>query len=66
MVRPMSSSGRPISGYMRPGTNRPVTGASRGNLTTAMMGQRPGTNRPITSGGRMLRLGTASMLQTNG
>jgi tetratricopeptide repeat protein 8 len=28
MVRPMSSSGRPISGYMRPGTNRPVTGAS--------------------------------------
>lgn len=66
MVRPMSSSGRPISGYARPGTNRPVTGASRGNLTTAMAGQRPGTNRPITSGGRMLRLGTASMLQTGG
>lgn len=59
MVRPMSSSGRPISGYMRPGTNRPVTGASRGNLTTAMAGARPGTNRPVTSGGRMLRLGTA-------
>ena len=39
-----------------------VTGASRGNLTTAMAGQRPGTNRPVTSGGRMLRLGTASML----
>ena len=38
MVRPMSSSGRPVSGYMRPGTNRPVTGASRGNLTTAMAG----------------------------
>ena len=28
-----------------------------------MAGMRPGTNRPITSGGRILRLGTASMLQ---
>lgn len=27
MVRPMSNSGRPISGYQRPGTNRPVTGS---------------------------------------
>jgi len=51
---------------MRPGTNRPVTGASRGNLTTALAGQRPGTNRPVTSGGRMLRLGTASMMSQNG
>ncbi len=58
----MSSSGRPISGYMRPGTNRPITGASWGNLTTALAGARPGTVRPVTSGGRLLRLGTASML----
>ena len=31
-----------------------------------MAGQRPGTTRPVTSGGRMLRLGTASMLMQSG
>lgn len=62
----MSNAGRPISGYQRPGTNRAVTGASRGNLQTALQGVRPGTNRPVTSGGRMLRLGTASMMQQGG
>lgn len=39
MIRPMSNAGRPMSGYQRPGTNRPVTGAggaSRGNLSTAL------------------------------
>jgi tetratricopeptide repeat protein 8 len=65
-VRPMSNSGRPISGYMRPGSNRVATGSSRGQLTTAMKGNRPGTVRPITSGGRQLRIGTASMAQTGG
>lgn len=39
---------------------------SRGNLSTALQGQRPGTSRPITSGGRILRLGTASMMQQGG
>jgi tetratricopeptide repeat protein 8 len=62
MIRPMTNSGRPVSGYARPGTNRPITGANWGNLTTAMAGNKPGTSRPITSGGRLLRLGTASML----
>lgn len=51
-----------MSGYMRPGTNRAVTGSGRQNLTTAMQGARQGTARPVTSGGRMLRLGTASLL----
>ena len=60
----MSNSGRPITGYQRPGTNRPVTGSSRGNLSTALQGQRPGTTRPVTSGGRLIRLGTASLMQT--
>lgn len=31
-----------------------------------MAGQRPGTNRPVTSGGRLLRLGTASLLGKDG
>lgn len=31
-----------------------------------MAGQRPGTNRPVTSGGRLLRLGTATLLGKDG
>ena len=65
-MRPMSNSGRPISGYMRPGSSRMGTGNSRGQLTTAMKANRPGTVRPVTSGGRQLRIGTASMAQTGG
>lgn len=62
----MSNSGRAVTGYARPGTNRAVTSSGRGALTTAMQGVRAGTSRPITSGGRMLRLGTASMMQQDG
>jgi tetratricopeptide repeat protein 8 len=52
MMRPMSNSGRPITGYARPGQNRPVTG-SKGALSTALSGNRPATSlRPVTSGGR--------------
>lgn len=65
-MRPMSNSGRPISGYMRPGSSRMGPGNSRGQLTTAMKANRPGTIRPVSSGGRMLRIGTASMAQTGG
>lgn len=36
----MSNAGRPMSGFARPGTNRAMTGMSRGNLSTAMAGQR--------------------------
>ena len=31
-----------------------------------MQGLRPGTSRPMTSGGRLVRLGTASVMQTGG
>jgi len=62
IVRPMSVSGRPMSGFARPGTNRPNTSSQgRGLLGTALQGNRPGTSRPLTSAGRLLRLGTASM-----
>jgi len=51
-VRPMSKSGRPLSGFVRPGTNnRPATGANV-RVETALQGNRPGTTRPMTSGGR--------------
>lgn len=39
VMRPMSNAGRPITGYQRPGTNRPVTSSnSRANLSTALQG----------------------------
>ena len=60
----MSKSGRPISGYARPGSNRQGTANSRGALSTAMKANRLGTAaaRPMTNAGRMLRLGTASLM----
>ena len=64
-VRPMTGSGRPVTGYARPGTgSRPGTGTS--DVGKAMQGNRPGTSRPVTSGGRFVRLGTASMLSEPG
>jgi tetratricopeptide repeat protein 8 len=61
-MRPMSASGRPLSGYARPGT-----GSSRsGSLEGAMQGARPGTSRPVTALGRLVRLGTASMMSESG
>ncbi|PRP75274.1 TRP protein for ciliary function [Planoprotostelium fungivorum] len=66
--RPLSSSGRPVSGYARPGTSsRPLSSAVNPNrLSTAMGGGRLNTARPVTSSGRFVRLGTASLLQRPG
>ena len=58
----MSNAGRAVTGYMRPGTNRAGTSSGRGALTTALAGARGATAKPVTSGGRMIRLGTASMM----
>lgn len=65
-MRPMSNAGRPVTGFARPGTStRPTTGA---DLERVLTGQRVGTaaSRPVTSGGRLVRLGTASMLTEPG
>ena len=86
MVRPVSASGRPLTGFARPGTNRPTSSSAGRDVTTAMQGNRPGTSRPaavfsrrkwpkvasqspprasdrpLTSMGRLIRLGTASMV----
>uniref|UniRef100_A0A8C1B8Z1 Uncharacterized protein n=1 Tax=Cyprinus carpio carpio TaxID=630221 RepID=A0A8C1B8Z1_CYPCA len=56
-VRPMTQSGRPITGFVRPSTlsGRPET------MEQAI--RTPRTARPVTSAsGRFVRLGTASML----
>ena len=64
-MRPVSASGRPLSGFARPGTGsaRPGTGAG---VEGALAGARPGTSRPVTALGRLVRLGTASMLSESG
>lgn len=60
-IRPMSSSGRPLSGFARPGTQS--RGASSGGRAEdAFKGSRPGTSRPMSVAGRFVRLGTQSML----
>lgn len=59
-LRPMTSTGRPLSGFARPGTSsRPGTGSM--SVDRALQGNRPGTSRPPTTLGRQVRLGTASM-----
>ena len=58
-MRPVTGSGRPLTGFARPGTgNRPATSSRPGtkpgtsSIEAALRGGRPGTNRPVTSGGR--------------
>lgn len=58
-IRPVSASGRPLTGFARPGTSsRPTTGMT---VETAFKGSRPGTSRPATVLGREVRLATASL-----
>lgn len=61
-LRPVTRGGRPITGFMRPGSARPTS--SSGSIEAAIRSQtgRGGTSRPVTSSGRFLRLGTASLL----
>ena len=64
-MRPMTQSGRPVTGFARPGTSaRPTTGAL--SVDQAFRGVRPGTSRPMTALGRQVRLGTASMMAGTG
>ena len=58
-VRPVSSSGRPLTGFARPNTNsRPMTGSFSDALDSSRMGT---SARPATVMGREIRLGTASL-----
>ena len=64
LTKPMTSSGRPLSGVIRPGSNRGQT-SSQNRLQTASKTQRMGTSRATTSGGRYVRLATASLQSLN-
>ena len=77
-MRPLTQSGRPTTGFARPGTSsRPLTGAARlgtaqrtgtaqKRVATALRGNKPGTSRPTTTSGRFVRLGTASLASQPG
>lgn len=60
-VRPMSQSGRPITGFARPSSSRPTTGSNMDLRTALQSSRRSGTARPMTNLGREVRLGTASL-----
>lgn len=60
VVRPVSQSGRPVTGFARPSSSRPMTGSD--NVRDALQSsRRAGTARPMTTLGREVRLGTASL-----
>lgn len=63
IMRPNSRLGRPTSGMHRTGSRAGTSSGMR--LSTAMRtATRGATSRVITAGGRMARLGTASLIQT--
>lgn len=64
LVRPVTSSGRPLSGVIRPASSQRQGTASQNRLQTAI-NNRIGTSRATTSGGRHLRLATASLQSLN-
>jgi tetratricopeptide repeat protein 8 len=68
-IRPVTASGRPMSGFLRPstasgGSARGTTGSGR--ITSGFAAGRLGSSRPLTALGRRVRLGTASMLSHKG
>lgn len=65
-VRPVSSGGRPVTGFARPGTSSLGGDQKDISVEKAFKGSRPGTSRPMTSLGRQVRLGTASMISDGG
>lgn len=65
MIRPSSSSGRPLSGVIRPATGRNGTASNENRLKSANRNNRVGTSRAMTSGGRYIRIATASLQSLN-
>lgn len=64
-VRPVSQSGRPVTGFARPSSSRPTSGSA--NVRDVLQSsRRSGTARPMTTLGREMRLGTASLSSSSG
>lgn len=58
-MRPVSQSGRPVTGFARPNSSRPMSGST--SVRDALQSSRGSTAaRPMTTLGREVRLGTAS------
>ncbi|KAJ1452215.1 hypothetical protein M885DRAFT_325617 [Pelagophyceae sp. CCMP2097] len=61
-LRPMTGSGRPLTGFERPATSsRPITGLDGAATALRQARTATGGTRPVTSLGREIRLGTASV-----
>lgn len=64
-IRPVSQSGRPVTGFARPSSSRPMSGQT--SVRDALQSsRRAGTSRPMTTLGREMRLGTASLSAATG
>ena len=62
IMHPTSQAGRILSGYQRPGTSR--QGSRAGSRRVENILSRAGAVNPVTSSGRVVRLATASLMQT--
>ena len=64
-TRPVTQAGRPVTGFVRPSSSRPMSGTT--NVRDALQSsRRAGTARPMTNMGREVRLGTASLASSTG
>lgn len=61
-IRPMSQSGRPVTGFLRPMSSRPTSGTA--DVRDALQSRGSTAMRPMTTLGREVRLGTASLSST--
>lgn len=65
-MRPITQSGRPVTGFLRPSSSRPMSGSSTSIRDALQSSQRnTSTARPMTSLGREVRLGTASLAESS-
>lgn len=64
VVRPVSQSGRPVTGFSRPSSS---SSGGTANVRDAIQSSRRSTTaRPMTNMGREVRLGTASFASSSG
>ena len=62
VIRPVTNGGRPVTGFTRPASSRPMSGSV--NIGDALQSRGGISARPMTNLGREIRLGTASLSST--